>query len=313
MYITTSAPLCSAHINTNTRHNHLTGPRILFLIIAATHHFQSYPSLLPPLSVWLPRASSPLMTDPEQAGDGNAATTSSQAAKWDRTQNTYFYTSLSSILADSDAATITDSELRTKLAESMQEKFNIIIDSKYIAARIAAATRYAEDWAEQSVTYEELHRRWEERRDHFTAEQTERRRVRAERASRRRRPQPVVHSDEEFDMEEPQLPQSALQQAKVAAHRAYETVRGRFEAERRQQRQARTEACREERNRQRRDQRRSELLSSVLNDQDDHSENGSNDSSSSSSCPSPAKKTFSAAAVIGVYTQYICVKDSNRS
>jgi hypothetical protein len=234
----------------------------------------------------------------------NEAAVSSQATRWDREQSTYFYASVVSVLSAAGSVTITEAELRAALVERLQEKYNIILDGKQFATRMLAAKRYAEEQTEQSAVFAGLHRRWEARRDAFLAEQTERRRIRAERASRRRgnsHAHPPVDSDEEFDMDEPQLHLNDYQQAKLAAHQVYEAVRGRFDAEKKQAREALAEAKREARIQQRRDARRSELLSTVFNS-DEASEQNSSESSSSST---PTKKKFTAAAVTSIYTQYL--------
>lgn len=184
----------------------------------------------------------------------------------------------------------------------MQEKYNIILDSKNITQRMLAAKKYAEEQAEQLATFDDLHQKWKEGRDAFLFEQTERRRGRAERASRRRgNTEPPADSDNEYSVTEPKYQLNEYQQAKLTAHRVYDAVRERFDAERKQRKEAESEARREARTQQKHEARRAELLSTMLSSEE-ASEQGSNESSSS---PSPAKKKFTAAAVTGIYTQYL--------
>ena len=116
-------------------------------------------------------------------------------------------------------------------------------------------------------------------------------------------------SDDEFEIPEPLLPQTELQKAKVAAWSTFETVRQRWEAEKKHQRTAKREAGRIARLQQKRTERQRALLSTLSAVQrDDNVENVAMDDSSSSvsaSSSSPTKRKFNAAAVVGVYTTYM--------
>lgn len=118
----------------------------------------------------------------------------------------------------------------------------------------------------------------------------------------------VVDSDEEFKDDEPRLDISPLQQAAVAAHVAFCTVRDRFAAEKALMRSESARVGRAQKAEMRRNQRREELISSINADILDTSLSSSSSSSSLSSSSAAVvtpKRKFAAAAVTEAYTSFL--------
>ena len=246
----------------------------------------------------------------EDVADLPSAPTS--GPRWTVTHSTSFFNAISATLTDSVVDSITESELRLAIIAHMQQHHGIAVDVRRIVTRLAEAKKCTDDFALQLQAFNDCHSKWEEGRNKFLNAQRERRQTRAERAARRRPPQQAIDSDDEFEESEPQLPQSALQKARVGAWTAYERVKGRFEADRRQQQAVQAEATRVAKKEQKRMERQRALLS-TLNPgagpgagPEVGAEAGSSmdDSASSSSSSSPTKRKFQPAAVVGVYMEY---------
>ena len=257
------------------------------------------------------------MSDVVAADDASESILASTSTRWTPDMSTSFFNAFVTILNDEAVATITEADFRLSLVTHMQQQHDIAVDSAVLVSRLGSARKHAEDYAVQLQAFTERHRKWEESREAWLAQQRERRQVRAVKAARRRPPQQAVDSEAEFDVDEPlQLPQSVLQKAKLAASEAYEKVRGRFEAEKKQRQAARAEASRVAHKERKRLERQRMLVSTLnANLPDDANDDASmNDAASSastsasvaasSSSSSPAKRKFNAAAVVGVYTEY---------
>ena len=260
------------------------------------------------------------MSDMADSDDGNApeeepsasalASAPTSTPRWTAAISISFFNALVAFLGSSDVATITEAELRVALIEHMLQQHEIVLDTSSVQPRLAAIKKYVDEFELQSQAFNDLHRRWEESRDRWLEAQRVRRQKRADRAARSRGgARPVDDSDDEFEIPEPLLPQTELQKAKVAAWSTFETVRQRWEAEKKHQRTAKREAGRIARLQQKRTERQRALLSTLSAVQrDDNVENVAMDDSSSSvsaSSSSPTKRKFNAAAVVGVYTTYM--------
>jgi hypothetical protein len=198
-------------------------------------------------------------------------------------------------------ATIKEQEFRSLLKMRILDK-QLSLDDKKITARLRVIADTAKDVADHRIAVEQLKPRWERQRDEFLEKQAERRRERAERNRALRNRPPPVNSDEEFDIPQPAITSSALQLSMAAAHRAYEGVKGRFAAEKEAGAKASADHRKQDRNQARREARRSELLSTAFASSSDADSSAESSSSSSSS---PPKRKFTAAAVTGVYTEFM--------
>jgi hypothetical protein len=228
----------------------------------------------------------------------------------------YFCDYICELLSDEHTrATIKEQEFRSLLKMRILDK-QLSLDDKKIAARLRVIADTAKAVADHRIVVEQLKLRWKRQRDEFLEKQAERRCERAKRnRALRNRPSPV-NSDEEFDIPEPAITSSALQLSMAAAHRAYEGVKDRFAAEKEADTKSSADQRKQDRNKARREARRCELLSTAFassSDVDSSAECSSSSSFSSSSFSSSSfsfsssspKRKFTAAAVTGVYTEFM--------